>query len=48
MKEKKEFNKAEIEVVRFEKTDVIATSNMIINVGSDQQVGGDDPFADDD
>ena len=25
-KEKKEFNKAEIEVVRFEKTDVISTS----------------------
>lgn len=28
--EKKEFIKAEIEVIRFEKTDVIATSNVII------------------
>lgn len=26
MKEKKEFDKAEVEVIRFEKTDVIATS----------------------
>ena len=30
MEEKKEFTKAEIEVIRFEKTDVIATSTMTI------------------
>lgn len=46
MKEKKEFNKAEVEVIRFEKNDVITTSNMTITVGSDQQVGGDNPLDD--
>ena len=31
-KEKKEFTKAEVEVIRFEKTDVIATSMATITV----------------
>lgn len=44
MSEKKEFVKAEIEVIRFEKTDVIATSGcekntMTIIVGGEPVVG---------
>ena len=37
--EKKEFNKAEVEVVRFEKTDVIATSTMTIIVDTEPAQG---------
>ena len=33
MMEKKEFTKAEIEVIRFEKNDVIATSGCTTNQG---------------
>ncbi len=39
MKEKKEFNKAEIEVIRFEKNDIIATSTMTIVVDTEPAQG---------
>ena len=38
--EKKEFNKAEIEVVRFEKTDVITTSQTGCNPAQGTAYGG--------
>ena len=38
--EKKEFAKAEVEVIRFEKTDVIATSNTgSVTVGGESASG---------
>ena len=40
MKEKKEFKQAEIEVIRFEKTDVIATSTTIITGTGDGATEG--------
>lgn len=42
MKEKKEFNKAAVEVIRFEKTDVIATSLQTIEGGGNGFVQGDE------
>lgn len=42
--DKKTFTKAEVEVVRFDKTDIITTSVVIINQAdgtSTEQVGGD-------
>ena len=49
--EKKEFKKAEAEVVRFEKTDVITTSPVGCNpaigtalVSAEPVSGGDNPF----
>lgn len=42
---KKEFTPAELELIQFdESTDVIATSTMTVVGGSDEQIGGDDPF----
>lgn len=43
---KTEFEKAEVEIIRFEDKDVIATSGGVNEAigGSDQTVGGDDPF----
>ena len=38
MKEKKEFKQAEVEVIKFEKTDVIATSQTVIG-GADPGIG---------
>lgn len=37
--EKKEFTKAEVEVIRFEKTDVIATSTTDAGVGGGTDSG---------
>ena len=41
-KEKKEFTKAEVEVVRFEKTDVIATSGDDIGQGGSEDIDLDE------
>lgn len=45
MEEKKEFKKAEIEVIRFEKNDVISTSTTVIIGGGQDAVipPGNDP-----
>ena len=43
---KKEFEKAEVEVIEFEKEDVIATSTMTITVGGEPVSGGDSPLDD--
>ena len=46
MEEKKEFTKAEVEVVRFEKNDVIATSTADAAAGEGYD-SGDGPCLDD-
>ena len=43
MKEKKEFKQAEVEVIRFEKTDVIATSTVTITGGGQDAINGPTP-----
>lgn len=42
-KEKKEFTKAEVEVVRFEKNDVISTSTTVISVSGPTDPPGNAP-----
>lgn len=44
--EKKEFQKAEVEVIKFEKTDVIATSTADAGAG-EGYASGDGPSLDD-
>lgn len=46
-KEKKTFANAEAEVITFEQNhDIVTESPMTIIAGSDEPIGGDDPFAD--
>ena len=42
MKEKKEFKQAEVEVIRFEKSDVIATSPITITGGGENMEMGEE------
>ncbi len=45
---KQTFTKPEADVIKFEKNDVITTSQMTILVGSDEVVGGDCGIFEDD